>query len=254
MNAHRPVSSRPGAVSARVNSICSAFTSSGSFQSSSTFTPAIRPGHRSGLPRGESFLGVRGSFFAFSPLGVEVPSRTMPSADFRCAMGSPCGSLSPACTEHATDLPGLSWLSSTRNRRIYVTRFSNWRASGCVAPSPRAPRLISASLCDRPVYDPLAPLGSPHEDTVAFGLPSSLLNWDGTCPLDAHHPPVTISHRVLDRVLTFGTLARAHPQTAGPARHTTTPPTVQCPAWRSTAGQGGRSQTERGWEPMSESE
>ena len=70
---------------------------------------------------------------------------------------------------------------------------------------------------------------------------SSLLNWDGACSLDAHRPPVTISHRVLDRASAFGRLARAHPQTAGHARRTQlTAPylSIRCAACQN--GESGR--------------
>ena len=82
------------------------------------------------------------------------------------------------------------------------------------------------------------PPGSPRGDTVAFGLPSSLPNWDGTCPLDSNQASVT-----LDGVRKSGTLARAHPQAAqaaGHARHTATACMVGSPARHHDAGRWSR--------------
>ena len=77
---------------------------------------------------------------------------TTPSADFRLPMGEPCGPPSPRGASGGS--PGVFPAASARGRRIYVMRLDNKRTSGCVAPSSRAPRLVSASLFGQPALSP----------------------------------------------------------------------------------------------------
>ena len=115
---------------------------------------------------------------------------TTPSADFRLPLGWPCGPPSPCGASGGS--PGVFPAASTRNRRIYVMRFDNWRTSGCVAPSSRAPRLISASLYGRPAFSPTAFSPLPSRGYSCLRLPFGVICLGSDLPFETHEISVTL--------------------------------------------------------------
>ena len=131
----------------------------------------------------------------------------------------------PACAGSGGALPGLALLLSTRNRRIYVMRLVTGGLRLVLHPRPAHPASYPLPCTVGPCLRFRLPLRSPRGDTVAFRYPSSLPNWDGTC---LSSPGFPLASPPCGGLTVFGSSvrSRAHPQAAGPARHTTTPRNV----------------------------
>ena len=153
---------------------------------------------------------------------------TTPSADFRLPVGWPCGPPSPRGASGGS--PGVFPAASARDRRIYVVRFDNWRTSGCVAPSSRAPRLISASLYDRPALSPTAFSTLPSRGYACPRLPFGVACLGSDLPFESRQFSVTLA-----AVSEFWYARGASRQAAGHTRHTT----IRCWVRRSAPPQSG---------------
>ena len=119
-------------------------------------------------------------------------------------------------------------MPSMRNRRIYVMRLrDNWRTSGCVAPSsPCIPPLSACrvsvhlhALCDRPASSSRASSRDHCWHSLCLRLPFAVI-WLG--------PDLPRGSQIstLDRVLSFGTLAKRtgkQPGMPGAQRDRTSP-------------------------------
>ena len=139
---------------------------------------------------------------------------TTPSADFRLPPGSPCGSPPPRGASGGS--PGVFPAASARDRRIYVMRFDNWRTSGCVAPSSRAPRLVSASLYDQPALSPTAFSTLPSRGYACPRLPFGVACLGSDLPFETRRNSVTLA-----AVSETWHARGAFRQAAGHTRHTT---------------------------------